>query len=564
MGAVLQDLRYAVRIFARRRTLTVVAILSLAVATGPNAALFGLINGLFFQHLPVDHPEQLVGLRAMKDARGEAITFPDWIDIRQQATSLAGVIAWERVGFALSIEAGQEVLTGNYVSADYFTVLGVQPAIGRLFSPELDGQPGSDAPLVISHSYWQRRFAGAPDVVGMTVRMAGRPLAIVGVAPRGFRGMDVHFPIDGWIPYSAIAAIWGPGTRTFVDRERGQLSSVLGRLKPDATIAQAEADLGRIGARLAQAYPATNQGRQFRVYSYIDDRNEKGLVAGSIAIGLVSLVLLVACANVAGLLLSLAEARRGEVGVRLSLGASRWRLVRQLLTESVLLWLAGAMAGLLLAAWLMKLPIAPPIGGLTLDYDIHFDWTVFLYAVCLACLTAVLFGLAPALQATKADLVTSVKAGRAGQSPRRHGMRSVLVIGQIAVSQFLLAGTLLGVRSYVNIHEFRPGFDSDKNVLVATLVAGAAGGGPVTPARQDLLVERLRQLPGVVQVSAAGSIPLSGSGGGAMQRVAWPAPPMTFRCATMRRRKLRRRPDAARPRVRRARLRDRLALRHHQ
>ena len=519
MGTVVQDLRYAVRVFARRPALTAVAILSIAVATGPNAALFGLINGLFFQRLPVENPDQLIGIKASKNARGEALTYADWLDLRQRVTSLAGVVAWERAALPLSIDGRQEVLTGNYVSADYFTTLGVAPTIGRLFSRERDEQAQPEPPLVISDSYWQRRFAGASGVVGTTVLMAGRTLLIVGVAPRGFRGMDFHFPVDGWVPLSAAENLGRSDTRVFADRDHGRLETVIGRLRPGVRIEQARADVGRIGDDLAQSYPSTNRGRVFRVYSFSRDRTSKGLLAGAIVNGLVTLVLLVACANVAGLLLSLAEARRGEVAVRLSLGAGRWRLVRQFLTEASLLYLVGAVLGLVLAAWLMQLPIAPPIGGITLDYDLHFDATVFLYTILIVLLTAALFGLAPALQATKADVLPALKSVRDRSSTR---MRSALVVGQVVVSQFLLAGAVLGVRSYMNIQEFRPGFDSQKKVLVATLAPRADAREPVAPARRALLTDRLRQLPGVVEVSAAGSVPLSGSGGGATRKTAWP------------------------------------------
>jgi predicted permease len=518
MGTLVQDLRYAVRLFARRRALTAVAVLSVAVATGPNAALFGLINGLFFQRLPVEHPDQLIGIAASKNTRGEALTYPDWLDIKQQSTSLAGVVAWERVPLPLSIDSRQEVLTGNFVSADYFTTLGVSPAIGRLFSPELDGHADADPPIVISYSYWQRRFAGAPGIVGTTALMAGRALHVVGVAPRGFRGLDVHYPVDGWMPFSAAESIGRLEHRVFTDRDRGRVERVIGRLRPGATIEQARADVVRIGGELAQAYPATNRGRAFRVYSFSQDRTARGLLAGAIVNGLVSLVLLVACANVAGLLLSLAEARRGEVAVRLSLGAGRWRLVRQFLTESAVLYLAGALLGLVLAAWLMRLPIAPPVGGVTLDYDVRFDTTVFFYAILLVFLTAVLFGLVPALQATKANLVTGLRSVR---DRSRTWTRSTLVVGQIVVSQFLLAGAVLGVRSYMNLQQFRPGFDAHKTVLVATLTPSADAREPVAPGGRERLADRLRQLPGVVDVSAAGSVPLSGSGGGAMRSTAW-------------------------------------------
>jgi putative ABC transport system permease protein len=389
--------------------------------------------------------------------------------------------------------------------------------MGRLFSPERDEPVQPESPLVISYSYWQRRFSGAPGVVGTTALMAGRTFLIVGVAPRGFRGMDFHFPVDGWVPFSAAEGVGRLDARARADRDRGRLETIIGRLRPGATIEQASADVGRIGDELAEAYPATNRGRAFQVYSFTHERTSRGLLAGAIVNGLVLLVLLVACANVAGLLLSLAEARRGEVAVRLSLGAGRWRLVRQFLTEGALLYVAGALLGLVFAAWLMRLPIAPPLGGVTLDYDLHFDTTVFLYTILIVLFTAVLFCLAPALQATKADLVTSLKS----RDRPRTRTRSVLVVGQLVVSQFLLAGAVLGVRSYMNIQEFRPGFDSHKKVVVATLARSAAAGEPVAPARRELLTERLRQLPGVVDVSAAGSIPLSGSGGGARHNTSW-------------------------------------------
>jgi putative ABC transport system permease protein len=518
---ILQDLRHAVRLFARHRAVAAVAVLSLALATGPNAALFGLIDGLFFRRLPVGNPEQLIGLKAMKNARGEAITYADWLDIRRETVSLDGPAAWERVALPVSIASQRELLTGNLVSADYFIMLGVKPMIGRLFSPQMDEQPQAESPLVISYSYWKRRFGGAPDAVGTLARLMGRNFIIVGVAPRGFRGLDVQFPVEGWIPLSAGESTGQLEPGTFADREHGRLEAVLGRTRPGATLSQVRADMERISRVLGQAYPATNQSRTFRAYSFIHDRTSLGLTAGAFVIGLVSLVLLVACANVAGLLLSLAEARRGEVAVRLALGASRWRLVRQFLVESMLLWLAATILGLLFAGWLMRLPISLPVRGVVLDYDIHFDATVYLFTILLAFVTSVSFGLAPALQATKADLITGLNSVR-GTSNRRHGgMRRVLVGGQVAVSQFLLAGAVLVLRSYLNVREVRPGFDPQRKVLVAALASDGSSGVPTTPARREALVERLRALPGVVDVSAAASIPLSGSGDGAMQTTGW-------------------------------------------
>ncbi len=294
-------------------------------------------------------------------------------------------------------------------------------------------------------------------MVNQTVQMGNRNLVIVGVAPQRFRGMDFHMPVDVWLPLSAMSR-----PRDLADRERGSFEVVLGRLRPGATLAQARAELDAVGKRLAKFYPATNKGRVFRADEYAANRMKRGLVLGGIVLGLVSLVLLVACANVAGLLLAQAEARRKEIAVRLSLGAGRWRLVRQLLTESVVLGLMGGGAGLLLGYWLMKLPIQPPM-NISLDYGVRLDWRMFVYAIVISAATALLFGLAPALRASKRDLVTELKAerGDTGRGRRFFSMRNALVVGQIAASQFLLAGTVLWVRSYMNVQAVRPGFDQD-------------------------------------------------------------------------------------------------------
>ena len=331
--------------------------------------------------------------------------------------------------------------------------------------------------------------------------------------------MDFQMPVDIWLPLSAMSR-----PRDLENRDRGSYEIALGRLRPGATLAQARAEVDALGKRLAGFYPATNKGRGFRAYAYAKDQMKRGLVVGGIVLGLVSLVLLVACANVAGLLLAQAEARRKEIAVRLSLGAGRWRLVRQLLTESVVLGLMGGGAGLLLGYWLMKLPIQPPM-NISLDYGIRLDWRMFAYAIVISAATALLFGLAPALRASKRDLVTELKMqrGETGRGRRFFSMRNALVVGQIAVSQFLLAGTVLWVRSYMNVQAAHPGFDQAGNVIFAQLAPTAAAGGKLagTPEHQEML-ERLRGLPGVVEVSGAAAIPLSGSGGGMRQKVLLP------------------------------------------
>lgn len=519
MRTLLQDARYAIRLFAKHPGMTAVAVVSLGLATGPNAALFSVVNTLFFQGMGVEKPEELVEIRASKDGRGEVITNPDYVDLAEGSRAFSNVVFWERHLTPVSVRGWEEVYPSNYVSANYFQGLGVRPAIGRLFSPELDGNPSGDVAAVISYSLWQRRFGGSPDVLNQTVQMLNRNLVIVGVAPQRFRGMDFHMPVDVWLPLSAMAR---PGD--LANRDRGRFETLLGRLRPGATLSQARAELDAAGKRLAEIYPATNKGRTFTGYEYAKRRMKLGLVLGGIALGLASLVLVVACANVAGLLLAQAEARRREIAVRLSLGAGRWRLVRQLLTESVVLGLMGGAAGLLFGYWLLRLPIQPPM-GFSMDYGVRLDWRMFAYAILISAATALLFGLAPAVRASRRDLVSELKAGRGETTCGRRffSMRNVLVVGQVAVSQFLLAGTVLWVRSYMNVQAVRPGFDQERNVIFAHLAPTAAANARLPePAAYQELSERLRGLPGVLEVSGAAAIPLSGSGDGIRQKVLLP------------------------------------------
>jgi predicted permease len=314
------------------------------------------------------------------------------------------------------------------------------------------------------------------------------------------------------------------GRRAWLEnRENGQFEIVLGRLRPGASLEQARVELDGIAQRLAETYPGTNRDRRFNLFSLRAKRALVALMVGGVALGLVSLVLLVACANVAGLLLAQAEERRKKIAVRVSLGASRWRLIRQFLTESALLALAGAAVGLLLGSWLLRLPLKPAMLA-SFDYGVRMNAGVFAYAFGLSLITAVVFGLLPALKASKFDLVTALKSER-GKAPRRLrwlSARNVLVASQIAIAQFLLAGTVLWVKSYVNVSTAPMGFDPNRKVLFVHLAASGASAAPLAPAGFQNLMERLRTIPGVLEVSGASHIPLSGSGGGAAQKVVLP------------------------------------------
>ncbi len=361
------------------------------------------MNTLFLRGIPADKPEELVGIRAARSNRGESVSYPDYRDLAEGSRAFSAVLVWERRSVHFSVRGWEELCPANAVSSNYFEGLGIKPALGRLLSPEMDSEPGSDAPVVISHSLWQRRFGGDRDVLNQRVQIADRTLVIVGVAPRRFRGLDFHVPVDVWLPLSTMTR-----PSDLASREAGRFEIAMGRLRPGATLAQARVELDASGRRLAALYPATNGNRVFSAYAYATERMKAGLFLSCFVVGLVSLVLLVACANVAGLQLAAVEARRKEFAVRLSLGAGRGRLIRQLLTESVVLGLMGAGAGLLLGYCLMRLPLQPPL-GISLDYGVAMDWRVFACAIALSALTALLFGLAPALRASKRDLVSELK-----------------------------------------------------------------------------------------------------------------------------------------------------------
>ncbi len=518
MRTLLQDLRFAFRLFAKNPAMTVVAVLSLGLATGPNAALFSVVNTLFLRGIPAEKPEELVAIRAAWNNRVESVTYPDYKDLTEGSRAFSDVVVWERRAADINFRGWEEICPANAVSGNYFQALGIKPALGRLLSAELEGVTGSEIPVVISHSLWQRRFGADREVLNKTVQMDNRNLVIVGVAPPHFRGMDFQLPVDVWLPMGAMMR-----PRDLASREHGPFELALGRLRPGATVEQARVELDALGKRLAAFYPATNKDRVFVAYEYAKERMQVGLKLSAAVLGLVSLVLLVACAHVAGLLLAAAEARRREIAVRLALGAGRFRLVRQLITESVVLGLMGGAAGLLFGYWLMRLPLQPPV-GISVNYGVEMDWRVLAYAVILSALTAVLFGLAPALRASRRDLVSELKIqrGDAGRA-RIFSLRNALVVGQIAVSQFLLAGTVLWVRSYINIQAVRPGFDQDRSVIFARLgPTAAANDKPAAPGAFQEMTDRLRGLSGVLEVSGTAAIPLSGSGDGIKQKVLLP------------------------------------------
>ncbi|HMB30112.1 MAG TPA: ABC transporter permease, partial [Blastocatellia bacterium] len=451
-------------------------------------------------------------------------SYPDYVDFRDRNRVFTGLVAYQPPQpLSLNIDGTNERMFGEVVSGDYFSALGLKPSLGRGFLPEEDRTPGESAVAVISYKLWQTRFGGDPATLGRSVKINGHPFTIVGVAPEKYAGLLRGFVVDWWIPTMMIGqAVPGSGYLT----ERGDRGfMVMGRLKPGATLQQARADFNSIAARLYKEWPGKweNIRRQSRSISLIPE-SEARLMPGArmpivifmaLLMVVAGLVLLIACANIANLLLARATARRKEIAIRLAIGAGRGHLIRQLLTESLLLALLGGGAGSLLTRWGADLLAAfkPPL-PIPFELDLHGDWRVFSFMFGLSLLTGIIFGLTPALASSRPDVIASLKdeTGAAGAAGRTGRLRGSLVVTQVALSSLLLICAGLFLRSLRNASSIDPGFDADN--LLAMSMDLRLQGYDETKGRifTDQLLERVRALPGVVSASLTDQLPL-GFGG---------------------------------------------------
>ncbi len=517
---ILQDIRYGLRMILKTPGFTMLAMLALALGICANTTIFSFINGLVLRPLAgMKNPERLVGVYTSDYSSGlyGGSSYPDYLDFRNQADAFEGLAASDQTVLNVTGETEAERLRGAYVTGNFFDVLGVKAKVGRTLQPSDDTASGAQ-PVVISDGLWQRRFSADPTVVGRTLKLNGRAYTVVGVTEASFRGLRLGLPPEFWLAMSTDTS--------FVSSGRGDRGIELtGRLKPDVTVAQAQTQLTTIGARLAQAYPESNMGTLERpneprpVTVVRESRIEPSAQVGVWRVSLllfavVGLVLLIACANVANLLLARASARRREIAIRLALGAGRGRLVRQLLTESLLLALLGGGVGLIVTQWtagLLPAFFTPNESG---GLDLSLDWRVLVFTFAVTLLTGVLFGLAPALQATRPNLAPSLKddANSYSHRLRRLGLRDMLVISQLALSLVLLIGAALFVRSLRHAVRFDPGFTS-QNLLIASLETRGTGlSKQQGQAFYQQTLERVGSLPGVRAVTLTRVIPISGGG----------------------------------------------------
>jgi putative ABC transport system permease protein len=521
-----QDLRYGFRTLRQRPGFTLVAVMALALGIGANTAIFSVVNAVLLRPLPFADPDRLV-IVWQSNQQGEysqlSLTYPNYDELRKQCQACAEIGAWNSYNytrFALTGGAQPEEAQYAVVSASLFSVLGVKPALGRAFLPEED-QLGAARVAIISHGLWQRRWAGDPKLLGQPVTLNGQSYTVVGIMPPGF--VFPRFPKDAeiWTPLSGDpipGRRFSPGTRYL---------NVIARLKAGAPLAQAEAEMETIARRLERQDPQFNRGLGLRptpLHGQLTDHLRRALF---VLLGAVGFVLLIACANVANLLLARASTRRQEIAVRLALGATRLRLARQLLTESLMLALSGGAAGLLLAKWgIRTLSIIPyNAASYYIPYNvphdqITLDWQVLVFTFALSLLAGGIFGLAPAFQSSRPDIETALKSGSASSisgraGARRRQTRGLLVAAEVALSLMLLVGAGLMIKSFARLQEVNPGFEPE-SVLTAEINLPPAKypanpNGQKVAAFHDRLLERLAAMPGVVAAGLGSSLPLSGT-----------------------------------------------------
>ncbi|MGH9777491.1 MAG: ABC transporter permease [Candidatus Acidiferrales bacterium] len=502
METLWQDLRYGARQLLRSPGFTAVAVLTLALGIGANTAIFSVANAVLLQPLPYKEPDRLVRLWESNPGRNwpffsaSAPNFNDWV---QQNQSFEPLAATEGDTFNLTGDGEPERLLGRRVTGNFFPLLGVEPALGRNFTPEED-QPGSARVVILSHGLWQRRFGADPRVLGRALRLDGEPYEVVGVLPPTFR-------------FTQGTEVWTPLAIDWNQRGRANRSNhtllVVGRLKPGVTLAQAQADLEGIAQRLEQQYPQSNSGWGVRTATFYDwifsEETRQGIW---ILLGAVGFVLLIGCANVANLLLARLPGRRREFAMRVALGAGRGRVFRQLLTESALLAFAGCLGGVLLAAWGTDLIASSTSINVPRLDETRLDTAVLAFSVLLAALTTVIFGIIPALQASRANLNDVLKESGRGMIGSRHRLRGALVVSEIALALTLLVGAGLMLRSLLHLQSVPLGFQAE-NVLVMriNLPQGRYPDGGQRVAFYDTLLERMRTVPGVREAAAVSGLP---------------------------------------------------------
>ncbi len=500
-----QDLRYGVRMLAKKPAFTLIAVLTLGLGIGANTAIFSVVNGVLLRPLPYPHADRIVTVLQVSKAGDQIqMAYPNFLDLQSGQSVFDSMSAAVPVGMILTGEGEPERFVGKWITSDFFSTLEIQPQLGRLFTAEED-QRGCELVVVLTHSFWQQRMGGRQDIIGKVLTLNSESWTVIGVLGPDFefygQGDTIFYPIGRLLSQEYMYR-----------RTADPLMWMTARLKPEVTLEQAQAEMTSLAARLEQQYPEANANKSvslmFMYEAYVGDLRSAFLII----LGAVAMVLLIACANVANLLLARAATRRKEMALRLALGAGRWRIVRQLLTESLLLAFAGGSAGLLLAKWGIQVLVSlEPVNIPRLD-EITLDGQVLLFTLLVTLVAGIIFGLAPALQLTQTNLQDTLKAGGRGSSASGQTLRQALVVAEIALSLLLLVGAGLLLRSFQRLLDVDPGFDP-RNVLTMRLRLPDA---KYKEAAQTLaflcqVEEKVAAMPGVEQLSFSSGVPLAGS-----------------------------------------------------
>jgi len=520
METLLQDVRYGLRMLRKSPAFTTIAVITLALGIGANTTIFSMVNSFLLRPLPVQDPGQITTLTEMQKNgnTNNVFSVSEYRDIRSQTGDVfSSLMAYQFGMDGLSADGKTDRILSNYVSGNYFSTLGLKPTLGRLLLPSEGEVMGADAVMVLSYSFWKTRFGADPEIIGKKVTLDGHPITIVGVGPKDFEGINWFLKCQVYLPLGMAFIDGYP--MDFMTNRKTQMIFLYGRLRPNVGLKQAQAALDVVGERLAQQYPDSYKNQSLRIFPELrarpaPDPNNTMMVLSGLFLGLATLVLLLACVNVANILLVRATVRAREMAIRAALGAARSRIVRQLVTESVVLALAGGAAGILIGLWGSTFLSSMNIHfDIPVRFDFSFDWRIFGFALSLALVTGVIVGLIPALRASRQDLGTVLHEAGRGVIAGRHRLRDVLVVAQVGGSLMLLIIAMLFTRSLGKAQRTDLGFE--RNGIINFTMDPTEVGYQEEQGRAFYkgLLERVRAIPGVEFATTAASTPMGYVGG---------------------------------------------------
>jgi len=533
METFFQDVRYGLRMLRKSPAFTAIAVVTLALGIGANTTIFSMVNSFLLRPLPVKDPGRITTLTMVQKAGGtnNVFSIPEYRDIRSQSNSIfTDLLAYQFGMDGLNADGKTDRILSNYVSGNYFSMLGLKPTVGRLLLPSEGEVMGADPVMVLSYSFWKTRFGGDADIVGKKVVMDGHPITIVGVGPKEFDGISWFLKCQAYLPLGMAFIDGYP--MDFMTNRKTQMVFVYGRLQSGVSLKQAQAALDIVGERLTQQYPDTYKNQSLQIFPELQarpapDPNNTMLVLSGLFLGLATLVLLLACVNVANILLVRATVRAREMAIRAALGAARSRIVRQLVTESVVLALAGGCTGILVGLWGSTFLSSMNIHfDIPVRFDFSFDWRIFAFALALALATGVIVGLIPALRASRQDLGTVLHEAGRGIVAGRHRLRDVLVIVQVGGSLMLLIIAMLFTRSLGKAQQAELGFD--RNGIINFTMDPTEVGYQEEQGRTFYknLLGRVRAIPGVESATSAAATPMGYIGGNDLLDVDGYQPPV--------------------------------------